>query len=349
MSRSNTDLRDETSDFALEYAALHSGAGLIDLSGAGVLEASGSNAVQFLNGLVSNDIKMLSPGEGTIAAFLNVQGKVLALSRIYRTENALLLELEACNRLRILRNLSRFVPAGGFFVSDLSEKTAIFSVQGPRSDQLAAALTGSVPGVAPYSHREELIDGIKVRIANHARCGPKGFDLFVPADLSDRLLTAILELAAGYGGRLVGRAAFDTARIEAGIASEPHDIDESHILLETGRNDAVSYTKGCYLGQEIIARIHWRGRPAKQLTGLLLQPDNESETIDFKSALLFAEDGKKVGDIKSITYSPRLGRSIALGYVHRNYLEPGTSLLVKIDDREMGRAEVTSLPFIVEN
>ncbi|MBX3280025.1 MAG: aminomethyltransferase family protein [Acidobacteria bacterium] len=346
MSRSNTDLRDVTSDFALEYAALHSGAGLIDLSGAGVLEVSGSNAVQFLNGLVSNDVKMLSPGEGTIAAFLNVQGKVLALSRIYRTENKFLLELEACNRLKILHNLSRFVPAGGFFVSDLSEKTAIFSVQGPRSDELAAALTGSVPGAAPYSHREALIDGIKVRIANHARCGPKGFDMFAPADLSDKLLTAILEPAAC---RLVGRAAFDTARIEAGVALEPHDIDESHILLETGRNDAVSYTKGCYLGQEIIARIHWRGRPAKQITGLLLRIDEASETIDFQSALLFAEDGKKVGDIKSITYSPRLGRSIALGYVHRNYLEPGTSLIVRIDDREMGRAEVTSLPFTVEN
>lgn len=349
MSWSNTDLGGKTSDFALEYAALHAGAGLIDLSGAGVFEVSGSNAVQFLNGLVSNDVKMLSPGEGVIAAFLNVQGKVLALSRIYRTEDALLLELEACNRLKILHNLSRFVPAGGFFVNDLSEKTAVLSVQGPRSDELVAALTGSVPGVAQYSHHEELINGIKVRIANHARCGPKGFDLFAPADLSDKILTAILELAAGYGGRLVERRAFDTARIEAGIASEPQEIDESHILLETGRNDAVSYTKGCYLGQEIIARIHWRGRPAKQLIGLLLQPSNESETIDFKSALLFAEDRKKVGEIKSVTYSPRLGRSIALGYVHRNYLEPGTSLIMKIDDSEMGRAEVTSLPFTIEN
>jgi folate-binding protein YgfZ len=336
----------EASALTLEYTALRAGAGLIDLSGAGLLEVSGTNSIQFLNGLVSNDVKTLAPGEGVVAAFLNVHGQVLALCRFYQTGRSLLLELAACNRAKILQNLNRFVPAGEFFLRDLSDETALLSLQGPQSGALLASLIDGAPGEAQYSHQTARIDGAEVRIAAHSRCGTGGYDIFAPSVESARIWRAILDRGAEFGARAVGREAFETARIEAGIASEPQEIDESHILLETGRHDAVSYTKGCYLGQEIIARIHWRGRPAKQLTGLWL--DSAGETSIGAGSLLFDVDGKKVGEIKSLVHSPRFGRQIALAYVHRNYLTPGTRLTIRVEDREIGWAEVTALPFALE-
>ncbi|MCG3144799.1 MAG: hypothetical protein HONDAALG_02272 [Gammaproteobacteria bacterium] len=105
---------------------------------------------------------------------------------------------------------------------------------------------------------------------------------------------------------------------------------------------AVSYTKGCYLGQEVIARIHWRGQPAKRLRGLLIDADK----LPAPGALLYAEDGKKAGEITSSARSFALDRFIALGYAHRYYLTPGTEFTLKKGDAELGRAELVELPFI---
>src|SRR5262249_59507356 len=112
-----------------------------DLSAAGKLQLSGKNAVQFLNGLVSNDVKSLQAGEGALAAFPTLQGKLLALCRIYNLGARLLLELDAINREKVFKNLSRFVPAGEFFLTDVSDHFALFSLQGPRSAELIEALT----------------------------------------------------------------------------------------------------------------------------------------------------------------------------------------------------------------
>jgi len=329
-------------DLREEYEAIRRGVAIFDFSTAGKLQLRGQNAVKFLNGLVSNDVNSLKAGGGLLAAFPNLQGKLVALCRIYQTGAYLLLELDAINRQKIFANLSRFVPAGEFFVSDLSDQYALFSLVGPHSSALIEALTGrQIATNAPYEISERQLGEISVIVTEHRRLGVPGYDLFVPADSAPHAWDALLSLGKEHGARPAGEAAFEIARIEAGIPREGLDAGENYIILESELNDAVSYTKGCYLGQEVIARIHWRGQPAKRLRGLLIDADQPPP----HGTQLYASDGKKAGEVTSSTRSIALDAFIALAYVHRYYLTPGTEFALKADQQDSGRARLVELPF----
>ncbi len=320
-------------DVRAEYDALRNAAAVLDLSLSAKLEVSGKNAVQFLNGLVTNEVKSLQPGQGVLAAFLNVQGKVVSLCRFYKTDAHFLLEFDVTNRAVIFNNLSRFVLAGEFFVKDVSEECALLSVQGPTSATLLSALTTQTIEAEPeYRNYSAVIKGINILIASHSRCGLTGFDVFVPAEAKAAIHQALI---AG-GATVAGSEALEIARLEAAIPREGVDVTDANILLEAGYDKAISYTKGCYLGQEIIARIHYRGQPARQLRSFVIK----SAEPPGKGTELWAADGKKVGEITSSVNSFALGRIIALGYVHRYYLAVGTSFTLKRDGAEQGSATI---------
>lgn len=325
-----------------EYDAIRGGVAVIDLS-AGKLEINGKNAVQFINGLVTNEVKTLKAGEGVLTAFLNTQGKVVAICRIYKVGERLFIEMESERRETIFKNLSRFVLAGEFFINDASEQYALISLQGPRAVDLISESTGQMIKAEPeFLIYESEINRRNILVASHSRCGGAGFDLFIPAEYVSAVKQELLNRGVLFGARQVGGEALEVARIEAGIPREGVDVTENNILLEAGYEKAVSYTKGCYLGQEIIARIHWRGQPARQLRGLFIDADE----LPLPGVELYAEDGKKVGEITSAARSFALGQVIALGYVHRYYLKAGTALTMKLDGAELGSATVAELPFI---
>ncbi len=335
--------QNDDGDIRGEYGAIRHGVAVLDFSSAGKLQVSGKNSVQFLNGQVSNDVKPLQAGEGVLAAFPNLQGKLLALCRIYNLGTHLLVELDAINREKILNNLSRFVPAGEFFVTDVSDHFALISLQGPESSELIEALTDQpIDGATHYKISERQIAHANVFVATHSRCGETGFDLFVPAEFAQRIREALLAAGKDFGAREIGHEAFEIARIEAGVPREGVDAGENYIVLESGLESAVSYTKGCYLGQEVIARIHWRGQPAKRLRGLLIDADH----LPPRGTEIYAGDGKKVGEITSSARSFALDRFIALGYVHRYYLDPGTEFTLKQGETELGNAELVELPLV---
>ncbi len=336
-----TVLQATANDLQSDYQALRQGVGILELP-AGKLQLSGKNAIQFLNGLVSNDVKTLPPGGGVLAAFPTLQGKLLALARIYQTGEHLLLELDAANREKIFKNLSRFVPAGDFFVQDVSDTLTLLTLQGPRAAALLAAVSGQEIATDKLHLLPMQIAGQTVHAAPHRRCGDAGIDLFVAAESTAQVKEALLAQASEFGARFIGEAAFEIARIEAGVPREGVDAGENYIILESELNDAVSYTKGCYLGQEVIARIHWRGQPAKRLRGLLL----ETNAVAPAGTEVIAADGKKVGEITSSTHSPALNRFIALAYIHRYYLTSGTEFTLQHDGAEIGRAQLTELPFV---
>jgi folate-binding protein YgfZ len=332
-------------DLRAEYEAIRRGVALFDLSPTAKLTIGGKNAVQFINGLVSNDVKTLPLGAGVLAAFPNVQGKVAALTRIYQTSEGLLLELDASNREKIFKNLNRFVLAGGFCLTDVTEQLALLSLQGPRAAALLNTLTGANFETAPkifgsYTIATHTLAGVPVQIATHSRTGEAGFDLYVNAEAAAQLWQALV----ASGAHPAGQAALEIARLEAAIPREPVDVNEHYIVNETNLAEAVSYTKGCYLGQEIIARIHWRGQPAKQLKGLWV----EAAAPPAKGVELWAADGKKVGEITSSVRSFALDRLIAFGYVHRNSLATGTTFTLKSNDMELGHASIAETPFVTQ-
>lgn len=324
-----------------EYDAIRHGAALIDFSPAAKLRLKGKNAIQFLNGLVSNDVKMLEPHQGLFACFPNLQGKVAALTVIYNTRDSLLIELDASNREKVFKNLSRFVPAGEFFLTDVTEELALLSLQGP---QAAAVLSAASNTTIEYTETRTMrsFPIASVEIATRNRTGAAGFDLFVTTAQA----AALRQTLMAHGAQPAGQTAFNSARLEAGLPLEPADVNENYIINETNLAETVSYTKGCYLGQEVIARIYWRGQPAKQLKGLLL----ESAETDLAGAELWANDPqgvlKKVGDITSHAHSFALEREIGFGYVHRHFLNEGTEFTLRRGEQMIGKAELAATPFI---
>jgi tRNA-modifying protein YgfZ len=325
-------------DMRAEHHALLRSAAVAEIPFTAILELTGKNSIQFINGLITNDVKTLQTGDGTLAAFLNVQGKIISLCRFYQVGEKLLIEFNGANRETIFKNLSRFVPAGEFFVKDVSDEKNVLTVQGPNASEVLSKLTNQTIEAEPeYRNFSATINGEEILIASHFRGSTIGFDLFVPGNSKAEIRQALIEA----GAVAAGSEALEIFRLEAGIPRDGVDFSDANILLETGLDKSVSYTKGCYLGQEVIARIHWRGQPKQQLRGLLIEAENAPE----KGVELWSEDGKKIGEITSSVKSLALDRFIALGYVHRYYLTVGTKLILKSGDAEIGSATVAETPF----
>jgi folate-binding protein YgfZ len=324
--------------FESEYAAVRDGgAGVIDLSARGRFEVSGSEAPAFLNGLITNDVKGLEDGSWMTAAFPNVQGRLLAAVRVLRVGDVYLFDTEPATTAKVQQTLSRFVLAGDFRVADRTAELVSLSVQGKDSARIIADVLGAQMG-ALERNRVGVVEwqGVAVQVIRETHTAEDGFDLFVPVAAGAAMWEA-LNLA---GATPVGENALNVLRIEAGIPRYGVDMDDSNVVLEAGLDDAVSFTKGCYIGQEIIARIHWRGHVAKKISGLILEEGKVE-----RDSKLQAEDGKDAGRITSVTVSPRLGKTIALGLVKYNYLPPETLLRVVSDDAE-ATVTVAALPFV---
>jgi folate-binding protein YgfZ len=331
-------------DAAAEYAAVREGAGLADLSLRGRIEVSGGEAVQFLNGMVTNDVARLEDGEWFEAAFPNPQGRLLARSRVFRRGDAFLFDTEGQTRAVMLKHLERFTLAGDFHVRDLAQERALITVQGPRAARVVAEVLGEkgapVAAVARGRHVTVAYDGGEVLVARATHTAEDGFDLFADRSVARRLWDAL----ANAGARPVGHDALEVLRIEAGLPSYGTDATEQNVVLEVvDEPAAVSYTKGCYVGQEIIARIHWRGHVAKRLAGLVF---DEGAQVTSGATLRATAEEREAGRVTSTAYSPRLASLVGLGIVKYDFLQPGTTLRVFAGETQVGTARVAELPLV---
>jgi len=334
-------------DAAAEYEAVrgwHS-AGLFDLSARGRVEVSGAEAVQFLNGMITNDVKTLAAGAWMPAAFPNPQGRLVAAARVARAteEQSFLIDTDPATRATVFKALERFTLAGDFRVRDLAEDTAYLTVQGAGAAEIISRALGE-DAARIERGRVSVITrhaGRPLTVLRATYTGEDGFDLICDVGSAGELWDALVAADA----RPAGWDALEVLRIEAGMPRYGVDADDSNVITEANLDDAVSYTKGCYVGQEIIARIHWRGHVAKKLSGLLL--DDEGSAARPGAKLKTADGARDAGRITSVAHSPRLGRQIALAYVRYDFLEPGTELSVAGEgDGDAGRATVAALPLV---
>jgi folate-binding protein YgfZ len=301
-----------------DYTAVRDGgAGLIDLSERGRIRVSGSEAMMFLNGLVTNDMKSLAENRWMPAVFPTVQGRLIGVVRIARVKDGFLIDTERASHDAVLKTISRFTMAGDFKVTDLTDESAILSLQGKRAAEIVEKVLNTIVTDLPRNGVSEH-EGVTIIRATHT--GEDGFDLIVESTRAGELRQTLPDA----GAQPVGQETFEILRVEAGIARFGRDIDETHVVPETNLDDAVSYTKGCYVGQEIIVRIKHRGHPAKKLVGLKADRPLEPGAI-----------------VTSAVVSPKAG-NIGLGYVRYEFVEPGTNVTV---DNEIN-ATVTELPFI---
>lgn len=335
-------------DELFEYATVReSGAGLIDLSARGRLLVSGSEAVLFLNGLITNDMKTLEENRWMPAVFPNVQGRLLASVRVIRIaddrtgKNAVptfLLDTEPATSQRVFRTIEKFTFAGDFHVTDLSTETALISLQGKTAaEKLNAVLGDAVAAIEGGAVMQTSWQEETITVLRAAHAGTTGFDLLVSASQAPSLWNAL----AAVGAQPVGHDALELLRIEAGVPRYGKDMDDTTVVTETNLDEAVSYTKGCYIGQEIIARIKYRGHVAKKLRGLMFERLSGPARVTGGQATINSSGGKDIGRITSTAFSPHLGCRIALGYVKYEYIASGTEVSV-----ESLPVRVVDLPFI---
>jgi len=329
-----------TQSFEEQYAAVReSGAGLIDLSARGRILVGGADAQMFLNGLITNDMKTLARNSWMPAAFANVQGRLIAAVRVIHRDDGYLIDTEAATRDSVIKLVERFTLAGDFRVTDLSTEVTTFSLQGPGAAEVIAAVFGKETSeVAHHAVSNPKLDnGQTVTVIRATNTAEDGFDFFVNESDAYRLRDALL----ARGVREVGEDIAETLRIEAGIPRFGIDMDETTVIPEINLEEAVSYTKGCYLGQEIIVRIKHRGHVAKKLTGIVLENEHQVE----KDAKIFSADDREIGRVTSTSFSPRLNRRIALAYLKYDYLAGGSEVRISIGDGAI-KGAVAELPFI---
>lgn len=292
----------------------------------GLIAVSGGEAIQFLNGLITNDVAKMDSAKWMFAAFPNAQGRLLALVRVMRfrffslekdffKEDKFIFETEWATYEKVLENLSRFTMAGDFHVEDLTEKYSFMS------------LRGSIFKSPPYSYKKNL-NAVKVaRDIDETGCfyiqsfRHNGLDFFVPRDKKEDFLRKWKK----QGAIELDEEVQEVMRIEEGLPLYGVDMDETTIVPELGIENLISYEKGCYIGQEVIARIHFRGHIAKQFTGISFLPQDAPIKPGDE---LKSPDGKNAGRITSVTFSPGVNTTIALGYVRYNYLDGKTELQI---------------------
>jgi folate-binding protein YgfZ len=303
-----------------EYEAVRDGgAGLIDLSSSrGRVRVSGSEATMFLNGLITNDVKNLAQNRWMPAVFPTVQGRLIGAVRVIRGGDAsFLIDTETASHEAVVKTISRFTLAGDFKVVDVSSQTALLTLQGQGAAEIVQKVfEQDLPenGVVETTWQD-----VPVTIIRASHTPEDGFDLFIDASRKAELQQAL----EADGAQPVGHDTFEILRVEAGIARYGVDMDDTNVVPETNLDDAVSYTKGCYVGQEIIVRIRHRGHPAKKLTGLRFETDQQIEP----GAIILSKENQEIGRVTSAVISPRLG-SIGLGYVRYEYLVEGTAVVV---------------------
>jgi folate-binding protein YgfZ len=312
------------------------GAGLIELSSArGRIRVSGSEATMFLNGLITNDIKALAENRWMPAAFPTVQGRLIGAVRVIHGNGpSFLIDTDAESHEAVLKTIARFTLAGDFHVSDVTAETALLSVQGKSAIEVVEKVFGKSFSDLPRNGVVETDwQNVPVTIIRATHTAEDGFDIVVDSVHSAQLRQALTDA----GAQPVGHETLEILRIEAGIARYGSDMDETTVVPETNLDDAVSYTKGCYVGQEIIVRIKHRGHVAKKLTGLRFETDQKIEP----GTIIKTTDNNEVGRVTSTAVSPTVG-SIGLGYVRYEYLGAGTSVMTENEIK----ATVTDLPFI---
>ena len=331
------------------YEKLRESAGLVSLSNRGAINMKGSDCASYLQGLLTNDISGLTTGAGCYAAYLTPQGRMIADMRVLNLGDRLLLDVDSVMSDTLTSRFSMLVFSEDVQVNDESSTWYWVGVRGPGAAACLEpilrperTLSGK-KAVTAYQGLDNgwwVLDGKPVLAVSNDELGIPGIDLGVSSAYSGQINAQLEGLGLEWGSA----GAVEALRVEAGTPRFGADMDEDTIPLEAGiEARAISETKGCYVGQEVIIRILHRGkgRVARRLVGLIFSQDHTTKSLSGQSVY----DGHEtIGRVRSAISSPRLGRQIALAYVQRAYTAPGARVEVADGERRVA-AEVTELPF----
>ena len=326
------------SQLATEYQMAMNGAVFFDRSQVGKITATGPEAGKFLHNMASNDVLSLKPGECRELFFATAKAKVVAHAHVHRRQvsgddDCYWLEVAPGVQAKLFNHLNHYLISEQVEFVDLSGEFVQFLVTGTNAEQFLERAPDSIVG--------KLMSRAGTDPGNHVRSsdalGIPGFDILCRKEEGNAVWSAL----AGLGVNEAGMDLYDTLRIEAGIPEQERDFDENYLIMELGRTaQAISYSKGCYLGQEPVVRSRDIGHVNRSLIGVKFA---SADPVPFVAKL--KRNGEEVGQLATAAYSPRLGATIALAFIRRGHQEPGTQ--VELVTAGASRfAIVTTLPFV---
>jgi folate-binding protein YgfZ len=291
------------------YVALREHAAWLDLSARGKIRVTGEDRARLLHAMTTNQVEKLKPGEGCYAFFLNAQGRILGDVNLLCLEDHLLLDTEPETRQKLFEHLDRYIIADDVTIEDVTDRVATIAVEGPEAAAVLAQAQAPIPD-SPYA--SAAWHGKIVARINST--GSNGCFIFAPATEKDVLVAALAIPAATIeDARIV--------RIENGRPRYGEEITERYLVQETGQLQAVNFSKGCYLGQEIVERVRSRAQIHRILRRIEIDtPEPLAAGTKLKSG------DTDAAEIASDVFSPALGKVVALAYVRTPFAEPGTKL-----------------------
>jgi folate-binding protein YgfZ len=301
-----------------------------------VIDVAGDDRVTWLNGMVSNDVAGLEPGparSGCHAALLTNRGAIIADLHVLVREDRFWMLVEQSAAEATIAALDRFIVADDVTLERVGDAHAQWTLEGPRAADVLASLGVDVE-LAPYAAIVAEIAGEPVVLAAAGLSGEWARRVIAPAAAREAVEAALVEAGSAFGLVVGDEAALEVLRVEAGIPRQGRELDEDVLPDEARLDTAISTTKGCYVGQEIVARLRSRGQVNHLLVGLRF------DTAPPGPGVVLSAGGKRTGEITSVAESPSVG-AIALGFVRREHSEPGTAV-----EMDGGVATVSALPFV---
>mgnify|MGYP001620104113 CR=1 FL=1 len=328
----------------MEYLAAKGTVAVIDRSQHGRLIVSGARRFDLLNRLTTNDLRQIGPGQGSHTVLLTDKGRLIDDLRLYARDGDYYLVTSPGNQLRVKEHIEKLRFRDDVTLTDVTSATAMISLYGPQSAHLLEGVTHAhhLAALAPHHHAEVAIGSAGFLAARTTEVGGAGFALIVKRGDAEVVWRALLTRGEAYGTSPMGEEAYEMVRIEFGVPRFGREITADHNPLETRLDDAISWTKGCYIGQEVIARLDSRQKVSRLLVGLWLEP---GPVPDAGSAIEDpARPGTPIGTLTSVAPSLDYRRVIGLAFVRNDLSAAGTRLVVAaLDDRV--DAVVSDLPF----
>ncbi len=325
-----------------EMFSLNNGVGLRYLVSSGIIELKGKDSIDFLNRISTNSVNNLKKAEVMQTIFTSEKGRIIGVSTILNFESYLLLVSSLKNQPKITSWINKYIISDDVAVSNANHRFNVFEILGPQAESFLTFTCGETVGeIAENSFKvvnceNALFFLIKIKNENEK---PK-FWVMADQENSKKLLTAMITNKGPYDFNLIGDDAYNAYRIEMGIPSDPDELNDFYNPLEAKINHLIDFKKGCYIGQEVIARLDTYKKVQKFLMGICF-PENINGDEKFS---ILDDQKKEIGTITSIAFSPRKRKNIALGYIQKDNAVNGNKAFAKNESKEV---EVTlhELPF----
>ncbi len=329
-------LPERFTDTAAEYRFARESVALADKNYRAFLHFSGPDRIRYLNAMLSNNVKDLPPGHGVPALLLNPQGRILAELEAHALEDRFLVVSYARIRDLLVEHLNRFIIMDDVRLEDVTDRFGVLALEGPATPQVLARLGApALELLEEMGHLEADVAGMACRLVRRSAGGLPGAEFIVARENLTKLWEELGRVVKVAGGGPIGYAALNVLRLEDGIPWFGYDFDEKTIPHEAALETThISFTKGCYPGQEIVERVRSRGHVNRKRVGLTFG----GNSFPASGEKLLA-DGKEAGVVTRAAFSYALGRPIGMGYVRREHFAPGSKLTWS-----GGTAEVIELP-----